>query len=73
MYVPSTVFTPPPPPPPLAKKTRRRFVNVRFSLRFVMVSVSDPLPDDDIDDEEGIAPDSPGITLSNALADVDMM
>lgn len=61
------------PPPPIRDKTPRRFVNVRFSLRFVMVSVSDPLPDDGIDDEEGVAPDSPGITLSNALADVDMM
>lgn len=52
----------------------RRFVNVRFSLRFVMVSVSDPIPDDDSDDDgDSGAPDSPGVTLSHALADVDIM
>lgn len=53
----------------------RRFVNVRFSLRFVMVSVSDPLPDDNEDEEDGgDSADSPDVTtLSYALADVDIM
>lgn len=51
-----------------------RFVNVRFSLRFVMVSVPDPNPVEDnsvVDD--GSASDSPVMTLSHALADVDIM
>ncbi|CAN0272591.1 unnamed protein product, partial [Ectocarpus sp. 8 AP-2014] len=52
------------------------FVNVRFSLRFVMVSVSDPVPDEE--DSEDLAAvaveeENPGMTLSFALADVDIM
>lgn len=52
-----------------------RFVNVRFSLRFVMVSVSDPIADDDDDTEDmaDVVEDDPGMTLSYALADVDVM
>lgn len=71
-----TTYPSPPPQPslPFRAKWQQRFVNVKFSLRFVMVSVSDPIVDDDSDDEEGSAPDSPGLTsLSYAMADVDIM
>lgn len=57
----------------LSRPARRRFVNVRFSLRFVMVSVSDPNPVDDTEVDEGEVPESPGMTMSHALADVDIM
>lgn len=47
---------------------------MRFSLRFVMVTVPDPDPIDETDTvEDGVAPESPVLTLSHALADVDIM
>lgn len=48
-------------------------MNVRFSLRFVMVSVSDPIPDEDSEDMVEEDEENPGMTLSYALADVDIM
>lgn len=48
-------------------------MNVRFNLRFVMVSVSDPIPDDDSEDMAEVDEDDPEMTLSYALADVDIM
>jgi len=39
-----------------------------------MVSVSDPIPDDDdTEDMAEVVEDNPGMTLSYALADVDVM
>eukprot|EP00752_Nemacystus_decipiens_P003935 g3603.t1 len=49
------------------------FVNVRFNLRFVMVSVSDPIPDDDSEEMAAAVEEDPEMTLSFALADVDIM
>ena len=69
--------TTPPPHPTLSSATERRdparFVNVRFSLRFVMVSVSDPIPDDDSEEMAAAVEEDPEMTLSFALADVDIM
>lgn len=56
------------PPPHL------RFVNVRFNLRFVMVSVSDPIPEDVSEEMPEVAEEDPEMTtLSFALSDVDIM
>lgn len=51
-----------------------RFVNVRFSLRFVMVSVSDPIADEDSEEMGDVVDEDQDMTtLSYALADVDIM
>lgn len=38
-----------------------------------MVSVSDPIPEDEDEEDESNAPESPRMTLSHALEDVDVM
>lgn len=38
-----------------------------------MVSVSDPIPDDDSEEMEEVVEDEPEMTLSFALTDVDIM
>lgn len=69
-----TIYAPPSPVAPSPPRSKRlRFVNVRFNLRFVMVSVSDPIPDDDSEDRVEVVEDEPEMTLSFALADVDIM